>query len=82
MSRLARAPVAREPPSWRRSGCESRCGLVSEGQRGRGRGLGGNRHALLTPRCPDPYPQGSPSSSGSASSVLRDTLWTCTTLWT
>lgn len=60
MSRLARAPVARGPPSWRRSGCESRCGRVSEGRRGRGRGLGGNRHALLTPRCPDPCPPGEP----------------------
>lgn len=28
------------------------------------------------------HPQESPSSSGSASFEPRDTLWTCTTLWT
>lgn len=64
MSRLARASAARGPPSWPRSGCESRCGPVSEGRRGRGRGLGGNRHALLTPHCPTPAPRGAPAAPG------------------
>lgn len=80
-SRSARETAARGPPSWHRSGSESRCDQVGLGWRVVMEVWAGPRmHRVPKSSLAFLY-QGSHRNSGSASCELRDIRWTCTTLW-